>query len=321
MRKHLRPLVCLAALGVLAGALLACVREFNARTLQPLPGSGALGSAGDPANFTFYVFGDNRPDKKDDPPTPAIQAIANALAADKPAFALSCGDLIRGKDPSDFALIQQQYNAVLAILSATGVPVHNAPGNHEMDDKDDVPNATMTAWYEQLIGPAYGSFDYGNSHFIALNTEEVAPPLTVKSPPSDDGLDPGYVSAAQRQWLDQDLWAHQSAAHIFIIMHHSVHAFKAKNELDKDSRDALKAIFAKYANITAVFSAHEHVYFNPQSPDDLTDPMAGSASGGPRYLVTGGAGAPLQSNSHGFYHYFAVTVSGGDVDVQLVKLP
>ena len=321
MRKQLRPAACLLTLAIVASLLLACVHDYDPRALAALPGTGSLGSAGDPNNFTFYVFGDNRPDKKDEPPTPTIQAIANALAANKPAFALSCGDLIHGKAPDDFSLIQSQYNAVLAVFAATGVAVHNAPGNHEMDDANDVPNATMTGWYEQLIGPAYGSFDYGNSHFIALNTEEVAPPLTVKSPPSDDGLDPGYVSAAQRQWLDQDLWAHQSAQHVFVFMHHSVHSFKAKNELDKDSREALEQIFAKYANITAVFSAHEHVYFNPQAPDDLANPMAGANTFGPRYLVTGGAGAPLQSDSHGFYHYFTVTVSGGNVDVQLVKIP
>jgi hypothetical protein len=318
MRNNFRPAAALAALVLLATLLFGCSSR-EVRVLGSLPGTGAVGSAADPEKFVFFVFGDNRPEKKDDPPTQAIQDIATALALDKPAFALSCGDLIHGKAPDDRALLVTQYNAIFAVLQASGVPIHNAPGNHEMDDKDDVPNATMTQYYSELVGLPYGSFDYGNSHFIALNTEEVADPNTPKSPPSSDGLDPGYISPAQRQWLDEDLWAHQGAKHVFVFMHHSVHAFNAENQLDKASADALQAIFAKYPNVTAVFSAHEHLYYNPQAPDDLANPMAGSTTG-PRYLVTGGAGAPLLSNDHGFYHYLVVTVDGATVTIQLAKL-
>jgi len=305
-------------------ALVGCGANHELRPLQSLPSTATLGNAADPNHFVFYVFGDNRPAKKSDPPTPTIQQIADALTAAQPAFALSCGDLIAGKEPDNRPKILAEYQAVLDILRASGIPLYNAPGNHEMDDANDVPNATMTSYYQEIIGLPYGSFDYGNSHFVSLNTEEVASLLTVKSPraPTDDGsttLDPGYVSPEQRQWLDEDLALHKSATHVFLFMHHSIHPFKAKNALDKASADAVTAILAKYPNVTAVFSAHEHVYYNPQSPADLSDPMAGTATGA-RYLVTGGAGAPLQSNDHGFFHYFIVSVNGGEVSVSMVKL-
>ena len=318
-----RALVPAAAL--LFAALVGCLHDpHELRPLQSLPPTATLGAAPDPDHFVFWVFGDNRPAKKGDPPTQTIQDIAAALTTAKPALALSCGDLIEGKDPSDHSRIQKQYADILDVLRPTAVPVFNAPGNHEMDDKDDVPNATMTQWYSELIGLPYGSFDYGNSHFVSLNTEEVPSLLAVRSPraplDSGDSLDPGYLSPDQLDWLNQDLAAHRAAAHVFLFMHHSVHAFKAKNELDRNSAQNLVAILARYPNVTAVFSAHEHIYYNPQAPADLADPMAGSAGSGPRYLVTGGAGAPLQSNDHGFFHYFIVTVDGARITIQLVKL-
>jgi len=34
-----------------------------------------------------------------------------------------------------------------------------------------MPNAQMLQYYIADMGPAYGAFTYGNSHFIALNSE------------------------------------------------------------------------------------------------------------------------------------------------------
>lgn len=315
----------LTALTLLAVFVLACGSGHELRPLQVLPSTATLGQAADPDHFVFWVFGDNRPKHADDGPTKAIQDIAGALTQAQPVLALSCGDLIEGKDPSSRSQIASEYSQIFGVLRPTGVPIYNAPGNHEMDDKNDVPNATMTQWYAEIVGFPYGSFDYGNAHFVSLNTEEVASLLVVRSPraPTEDGsadLDPGYLSPQQLDWVDRDLALHTSARHVFLFMHHSVHSFKPKNALDQASAGALVAILQKYPNVTAVFSAHEHIYFNPQAPDDLTDPMAGPSSFGPRYLVTGGAGAPLQSNDHGFHHYLIVSVDGDNVTIQLVKL-
>ncbi len=315
----------LTALVLLAVSLLACSTGFRPRPLQVLPTLATPVHAADPDHFIFWVFGDNRPKKAADGPTKAIRDIATAMGAAQPVLALSCGDLIEGKDPSSRSQIATEYQQIFAVLRPAGVPVYNAPGNHEMDDAKDVPNPTMQQWYAELVGFPYGSFDYGSSHFVALNTEEVASPLVVRSPraPTDDGstdLDPGYLSPQQLDWIDRDLALHTAAKHVFLFMHHSVHSFKSKNALDKNSAEALVAILKKYKNVTAVFSAHEHLYYNPQSKDDLTNPMAGQNIYGPRYLVTGGAGAPLQKNDHGFHHYLIVTVDGDNITIQMVTV-
>ena len=78
--------------------------------------------------------------------------------------------------------------------------------------------------------------------------------------------------------------------------------------------------FQNHDNIAYVLAAHEHLYYNPQAPDNMTD-VPGWTAGDPiRRLVSGGAGAPLNEGKWGFYHYLIFTVDGDRVSVKLVKL-
>ena len=126
----MRPNKVLFALAAVFFVLIGCATNHELRPLQALPSTATLGQPADPDHFVFYVFGDNRPAKKSDPPTPTIQQIADALTAAKPDLALSCGDLIAGKEPDDKSKILAEYQAILDIFNATGVPLYNAPGNH-----------------------------------------------------------------------------------------------------------------------------------------------------------------------------------------------
>ena len=306
--------------------------------LQPLPGTGTLAAGSD--SFTFVVAGDNRPATKCDstktppcaPPTPTTGQIFAAARKIPAAFVLWAGDSIYGKEPDNESYIESEYKAFLALAADAGAPVFNAPGNHEMDDQKDVPNATMQAFYPKYMSQPYGSFDYGNSHFIALNTEEIAPAGTKKSPraKTDSGttLDPGYVSKQQLDALAADLEANKDKAHIFIFMHHPIKPYTAADGLNAASAQALVKLFSKYNNIEYVLAAHEHLYFNPQSKSGAGKPpgRADLVKLPPYYLVTGGAGAPLNGAgkknkpSISFFHYLVFTVNKNQVTVKLVKL-
>src|SRR5256885_9090101 len=79
-------------------------------------------------------------------------------------------------------------------------------------------------------GPAYGAFDYGNSHFIALNTEDVGgppAPTPTATPEKKLKLDPGFVSPQQLKLLKSDLEANKAKAHIFDVMHHPIKPLKS----------------------------------------------------------------------------------------------
>lgn len=308
--------------------------------LLPVPGTGSLPTPANPTTFSFIAAGDNRPADA----TSSQPAILNWVFSDgakaSPAFFLWCGDIIYGRT-TDSAAIGKQYAEFFCIAKLAGVPVFNAPGNHEMDvtqDNVQTPNSALQALYLQNMqfppgAPAYGAFDYGNSRFIAMDTEEVASgtptptPTPSPSAASDDSkkkkkekkIDLGYVSQQQFDLLAQDLEANTGKAHIFVFMHHPLIPVKASSGLNPPNppnATTLMALFQKYPNVSYVLAAHEHLYY----------PATAGQTQGPAYVITGGAGAPLDScdsvtGCGSYYHYLLFQVADSTVKVQVVKAP
>jgi hypothetical protein len=309
-----------------------CVAAFGQMpALAPLPKTGSLSTPADPAKFTSVLAGDNRPAHKSckQPPTPGkiFEAVAGLSPA--AAFVLWTGDTISGKEPDD-KKIHDEYKEFLDIAKTAGMPVFNAPGNHEMDDENNDPSDAMKKLYKKYMAGLYGAFTYGNSRFIALDSEH-APKEDAqatnakgkKSAKKDKSEAPGAITQTQLKLLKQDLDANTSAAHVFIFMHHPVVPYEAVDGLDAASVTALQSLFANYKNVSYVVSGHEHMYYNSQGdrtklvdPPSRTDP-----SQPPYYLVSGGGGAPLKKNTPGsFFHYLVFTVDGATVTPSLVKV-
>jgi hypothetical protein len=326
------------AMLICAGAVAAAFGQMPA--LPPLPGTGSLSAPANPAKFTILVAGDNRPAKVTDPQGSTPKEIFAAAQKLSPAFVMWTGDTIYGKNPDDAKLLHKQYKEFLDIAKTAGVPVFNAPGNHELDDSNDVPNAQMLQYYTADMGPVYGAFTYGNSRFITLDSEAQAPSGgtgTCSSGASDEGKKsktdkkhkkdkfsaPGYIDPVQLALLTKDLELNKGLAHILIFMHHPVEAANCKDALAEESVQALAALFQNYLNVSYVISGHEHLYYNPQSKGlDGTDqpPSRTDPSQPPYYLVTGGAGAPLKSGPGGFYNYLVFKVDGTKISAEMIKL-
>ena len=138
--------------------------------LSPLPKTGTLSKPADDKKFTFVLAGDNRPAKKSCPQPPTPGKIFADVKAMNPAaaFVLWTGDTISGKEP-DEKKIHGEYKEFLDIAATAGVPVFNAPGNHEMDDQNNAPSDAMKKLYEKYMAGTYGAFTYGNSRLIALD--------------------------------------------------------------------------------------------------------------------------------------------------------
>ncbi|HKV91792.1 MAG TPA: metallophosphoesterase [Candidatus Angelobacter sp.] len=297
--------------------------------LSPLPQTGTLPSSNNITQFTFVVSGDNRPAHKSCPQPPTPGKIFAAVKALNPpaAFVLWTGDSISGKakhpkDPKDAQQIAAEYSAFLAIAKTAGVPVFNAPGNHEMDDSDNNPSDAMKKLYEKSMAGTYGAFTYGNSRFIALDSEHE--PQSDASTAAANGANktkqdaPGAITQKTLDLLKADLDADTKLAHVFIFMHHPVVPYKAEDGLDPASVQKLQALFANYSNVSYVVSGHEHMYYNPLGngalmlPPDRTDPT--NPVQPPFYLVSGGGGAPLKKNTTGsFFHYIVFQVNGATV--------
>ncbi len=313
-------------------------------SIKPIPGTGSLTQAAG-SKFKFIVAGDNRPQSADQPQPKTPGQIFQAAKDRGVAFVVWTGDTIYGLDSADPDIVGKQYQEFFSLAATAGVPVFTAPGNHEMDVKVkqaglkiEVGSAAMEKLYRKNMGiekhgAIYGAFTYGNARFILLNSEEIPPDGVVRSETAPDAvaangvvnakgkvkLDPGFIGPDQIQWLTAELAANK-ATHTFVFMHHPIKPMKASSGLNKENANALVSLFAKYSNISYVMASHEHLYYNAQTGDMSPPPNRTAPSQDPPYyLISGGAGAPLDDG--GFYHYLVVTVDGNNIQVEMVRLP
>ena len=260
-------------------------RGASTHPLSPLPTWAArhIAPPTDPVHFMFLVGGDNRAAGRGVPAPPTAQQIFMEARVIGPALILWTGDAIYGSEAS------AEYDQFLATAALSGAPVYNAPGNHEIYDRPE-----MAALYQEKMGPLFGSFDYGNSHFIALDTEEPDAP--------------GGISDAQIEWLKADLEANKGATNKFVFMHHPLFP-KVKKEgvADADRVATLHGLFVQYG-VKNVISGHEHLLYHSDH-DGIT------------YWVTGGSGAPTDASPEdgGYQHYLLFTVDGTTVQTVVVQ--
>lgn len=318
--------------------------------LPPVPQTGQLQDKPGATHFWFIAAGDNRPEDAGKKQPVTVTQIFKGGGRYHPAFFIWSGDTIVGfrtvGQKVDRSKLEAQYKEFFGIAALAKVPVFNAPGNHEMDSVDKTATETietgdpdMRALYLEMMkfpanAPSYGAFNYGNSRFIAVDTEEVVTAIGVRSPGKtvvNKGkklkLDPGFVSAQQIEVLTQDLEANKDKAHIFVFMHHPIMPAKKSSALNQDNADALKTLFQQYPNVSYVIAAHEHLYYNASGTTLVPAARVDPAASGPTYLVSGGAGAPLDScpkgagsNCGAFNHYLVFEVDGAKVKVQVVKV-
>lgn len=316
--------------------------------LAPIPaGSQPIATNPSATSFTFVVAGDNRPAHDHCPQPPQLGDIVKAVAALQPAFVLWGGDIVYGKEAKK---AKAQYPDFLSAVAAAGAPVFVTPGNHELSLKGTVdcptsnpkkkekpidqpdPSGKLAKEFAKAIGAPYGAFRYGNSAFLSVNTDDV---LDADYAPSACEYN-GFVSKAQVDALEASLKAlsaDATVAHIFVFMHRPLHALQSKDEIGPSSVKQIAKLRKlltptagktwKYPKVSFVFASHEHLFYNydptgkvgQSGPFTRTDPSAG----GPTYLVSGGAGAPL--NSHGgYYHYLTVTVDGANVTATINRI-
>jgi hypothetical protein len=295
--------------------------------------------------FTFVVAGDNRPAKADDPLTQPLLDIVSRLAAKPPAFVVWDGDTVFGKRDVG---IGAQYADFLHALRKLPAPVFNTPGNHELAVQTNIPcggwsselpdwSGSMLARYGRQMGPAYGMFRYGNAAFLLVNTDDV-PDVAIPSACDYAGFVGATQLAALQTSIDQ-LSADPTVAHIFFFMHRPIHD-------DNGSQIEATTLATDYANrltqfrslidtdahpkVTFVFASHDHRLWVYPTPSNPNGPFTRSApaTGNPTFVVTGGAGAPLEGCKSGstaqppgaFFHYVTVAVDGANVTVSVNPL-
>jgi len=323
----------------------------TAQTMPPATqlrnGAARLKANASATKFTFVVAGDNRPAHASDPLTQPLLDLIGRVAASRPAFVVWNGDTVYGKKDVGTAA---QYRQFLTAMRKLPVPVFNAPGNHEMVVQTNIPcgsaaslwnaelpdySGSMAAQYAKSMGAPYGMFRYGNAAFVVLNTDDV-PDVAVPTACDYNGM----VSQAQMTALQSaitQLSSDATVTHIFFFMHRPIHddsfsGIGAPAGTDYATRlTQFINLFdnATHSKVTFVFASHDHRLYVYPTPSSPTGPFTRSvpATTNPTFIVTGGAGAPLDGcpaanggPAGSFFHYVTVSVDGPNVTVTVNPL-
>jgi len=139
------------------------------------------------------------------------------------------------------------------------------PGNHEYDSTGGL--AYFAYWGERAgpRGKGYYSYDLGNWHVVALNTNCDAP-----------GVGGCGFGSEQEKWLKADLAAHARSC-IAAYGHHALFSsgLLKRHAVHPELRDLWRDLYAAHADL--MLAGHEHSYerFAPQDPDGHLDPQNG----------------------------------------------
>ena len=169
-----------------------------------------------------------------------------------PDFVIISGDLVFGY------LISYDYKECYKILQLFDVPTFLCPGNH---DGQIVLRKDGLDFWKKYFGPLNYSFNYGNYHFIAVNSycwpSYQRTPMLL--PTYNWG---GYIDDNEIKWVENDLKKNENATLTFMFLHHNPiwetkddSIFKFRSEYH--NRKKLLSLIEKYG-VDMVLSGHVH---------------------------------------------------------------
>ena len=231
-------------------------------------------------NFTFVVYGDNRPSGRAEQPKVYEQLLLDANKLD-PDLIFSTGDIVYSGE-------YKEYVEFIKVTSAVRRPLFIAVGNHEVTI-----GSSGQENFLHFFGKLFYSFDYGNSHFVIIDANVIGHLYT--------------LSEEQIDWLRRDLETHSNATHTFVFIHQPV--YKYAHGLEDPAVEAeLKEIFESYG-VDCVFQGHEHMFYEGES-----NGVHYFITGG------GGAELdPQYPEENLFFHYVVVRVNGEEVTYEVRK--
>jgi acid phosphatase type 7 len=231
------------------------------------------------ASFRFAAYGDSRTDDA------ARARVRAAVQARAPAFSVDSGDLV--EDGTDQAQWDEWFGTMEPLIATT--PFVSVVGNHEVNSPRFYQQFALPRRDGSADAETYASWDYGNVHFLSLNTEIAY-----------------RAGSAQYQWLEADLAsaaADPRVRWIVAVLHRPPYS-SGRHGSDLGVREAWSGLFEKYG-VDLVFNGHDHHYERSLA---LSNGLPQRDGGGVVYVVTGGAGAPLYGVTPSDFTAFARAV-------------
>ncbi len=239
----------------------------------------------------FLVYGDARTDAA------AHQRIVRRMRDEDADFVLHTGDMLAdGSDPADW----QEYFDVSGPLYAE-LPVFPTLGNHEAASGEGMaPYRRFVRTRESPGDEAFYAFDHGPVRVLVLDSNQ---PLEEGSP--------------QLTWLEGEVARARmpgAPAHLFAAVHHGPYSSGAHGSNLRIQGTRAEALL-RAAGVELVFEGHDHAF------------ERGDARG-LKYLLSGGAGAPLYVTNRRLpsqlafepaHHYVRVEIDGPDVRITAIR--
>jgi len=257
-----------------------------------LAGSFRTAPVGKDSRFSFAVVGDSGSGGK------GQRMVAGLLGRLEPDFILHTGDVVYPAGE------ERHYNR--RFFSPYGdlikkVPVFPVLGNHDVRERNGV--AFLENFHPPLGSPGstkrYYSFDWGDAHFVALDSELYYG-------------DEGGSAEQQKAFLERDLAATGKRLKI-ALLHRSPYG-SSRHGGDESVRDNLEPLFARHG-VDLVFAGHDHVYERMVPIKGVTYVVSG---GGGRRLYPAGKGR-LTACSRSAHHAVVMCVDGGRLSLEAVE--
>ena len=230
--------------------------------------------------FHFAVLGDSQ---FHDPA--GFNRLINDLIWLGPAFTVQVGDMIQGYAGVDQARKEwQRFRDQIRPLEAANIAFMPVAGNHDVLASSRKPTQALKQLYEQTWGATYYQFQYGNSAFLILNTDE-----------------PGAsrrIGGEQWTWLEQTLAANAALSHRFVFMHRPPDSLR--------DAQALHALLVRHRVHTVFYGHHHHYHFR--------------AADGVQYIMTNAAAnsATELAGVGSFDHLLQVSVRDDAVRIAVI---
>lgn len=254
--------------------------------------------------FTFLAFADSGTGGADQKKLAELM-----LSRENPALVLHAGDL--SQESGTLEQLEAAYFSIYAPLMSRA-PFFPAPGNHDYYTDLAAPyravHAVPAAGSPDWDAGRYYSFDWGNVHFISLDSNLLVLP---------------QAAGRMLAWLEADL-ARQKRFWKVVYFHHppypSGHHYS--DPISAAVREKIVPVLDRY-RVQLVLSGHEHGY---QRSQPLRDGVP--AASGATYVITGGGGGNLHRiGLHGnaavtkaAHHYLRGEVNGARMKITAVGL-
>jgi acid phosphatase type 7 len=224
-------------------------------------------------------------------------AVAALLESLRPDLVLHTGDVVYSAGQERH--YDRRFFAPYRNLIKT-VPLFPVLGNHDVRERNGA--AFLENFHPPLSSPGSTkrySFDWGNTHFVALDSELYH-------------SDRGSSHEEQRDFLDQDLASARKRWKV-AFLHRSPYG-SSRQGGDEKVREDLEPLFVKYG-VDLVFSGHDHVYERTVPVEGVTYVVSG---GGGRRLYRAGQGE-LTACSKSAHHAVLVRVDGRRLLLEAVE--